>query len=345
MRRLRVRGHSMRYSSRFLVRPATQLQHSFPLKSCSEVLTYNCETSVSGKRSRHSLFRAAFNSTCCRQGSFNCVPPIRALRTVRGIRLSPGSWHRHTRGLFESEYGRRRSRPPVSASIPRRLRFELSVFGEPRLRPLFLKFANADFQAKITPRNALKLTSPTGQIELPFGDRGALAQIDFDVPEGSEPSSTTLNGKFVARTAAGPERFEFANLPDAKGVSRRRGGVTVTVESVDIHRMQTNSNASITIIVAYDTGGPAFESHRSWFFQNEAWIETSDKQRVEMNEPPRTSRQSDGAITVDYEFHDLPLDTAKCRFNYVAPTLLIDVPVGFEFKDVPVASGSKPSTP
>ncbi|MGE3315250.1 MAG: hypothetical protein AB7O26_09050, partial [Planctomycetaceae bacterium] len=172
-------------------------------------------------------------------------------------------------------------------------------------------------------------------------------QVDYDVPDGIQPESASLSGKFEALTAAGPERFEFAGLAESKGVSRRKGGVTVAVEGLDIKQSQGDVQAAIAIVVAYETGGPAFESHRSWIFQNEAWIETADRKRVEMSEQPRTTRQSDGAIAIGYQFAGLPTDLANCRFIYVAPTLLIDVPVEFKFHGIPVAAplAANQSTP
>lgn len=225
-------------------------------------------------------------------------------------------------------------RPKLGENNPRRLRFELSILGEPRLRPLFLTFAAADFAAITKSGKVLAPSNPSAKIEQPFGVQGALVQIDFDIPDALTVDAATLRGKFSALTAAAPEKFEFTDVFAAKGISRRRGGVTVTVDHVE--KSNGGEVASITIIVAYDTGGPAFESHRSWYFQNNAWMETGDRKRIEMSEPPRTDRQSDGALTVEYRFSGLSADAAGARFVYIAPTLLIDVPVAFELPELKI---------
>jgi len=96
-------------------------------------------------------------------------------------------------------------------------------------------------------------------------------------------------------------------------------------------------DVSLRISVAYDAGGPAFESHRSWMFQNEAWLQSPDGPRIGLSEPPIIRRQADGAVAVDYRFENAAADLDNLRFVYVAPTLLIDVPVSFQFKSFSVS--------
>lgn len=263
---------------------------------------------------------------------------LRAFENVGAHTLIRGELAAETSGAFRVSLGSARRRPAVGDNIPERVRFEMSLLAEPRLRPLFLHYAVADFRASTLDGFTFAATSPTAKIELPFGERGCVAQIDFDVPGDQPPIHATLRGKFSALTAAGPERFEFSNLSDAKGTSRRRGGVTVTLHAVEWQPQPNASDVLLRLLVAYDARGPAFESHRSWFFQNEAWMETADRLRVDLREPAEVSRQGDGTLTIDFRFEALPKDVSGCRFVYVVPTLLVDVPVAFEFRNIPVSN-------
>jgi len=243
-------------------------------------------------------------------------------------------------GPFRVALRAARWRPSFVENSPRLLRLQLSVMSEPRLRPLFLKFSPADFAVTTEHKERLVPTSPAARFELPFGDNvgRSVIQVDFDARGEAAATQASLAGKLTVLTAAGPERFEFRDLSTAQGVSRRRGGVTVRID--DVVRQTAPPNAgdvSLRISVAYDAGGPAFESHRSWMFQNEAWLQSPDGPRIGLNEPPMIRRQADGAVAVEYRFADAAADLENLRFVYVAPTLLIDVPVNFQFDAFPVS--------
>ncbi len=240
-------------------------------------------------------------------------------------------------------------RQSLAENSPRILRFQLGLMLEPRLRPLFLKYATADFTVEIPgkageeAKNPMRLspTSPKAKYELPVGEGAGRwnVQLDFDIPAGLAPTQAELRGKLSVLTAASPERFTFDHFPNIKQISRRRGGVTVRVEDVVIRKSdEKHSSANVQIVVNYDTGGPAFESHRTWMFQNQAWMETPGKQRIDFAGTPLIRRQDDGSLAIGYNFDDLPFGqpNAGLRFVYEAPTLLIDVPVTFQFTNLPI---------
>jgi hypothetical protein len=241
------------------------------------------------------------------------------------------------------------------------LRLELDVMSEPRLRPLFLKCSVADVAVSGTrkattekPATATWLPySPETKLELTFGQghRQMSVPLDFRRPEG-EWSSLTVSGTLHVETAAGEEPLEFPAGAEARNVSRRRGGVTVkvlrweTVGAID-------NTLEVTALVTYDTGGPAFESHRSWMLFNVAGLVRAGMMPTEKpaNDSMMSDRillkpmqidsdvQPDGSIAVTYRFEKLPLPANEYRFRYVAPTLILDVPLEFELRDVPLRTG------
>ncbi len=238
------------------------------------------------------------------------------------------------------------------------LRLELDVMSEPRLRPLFLKCAVADVavsgERKTTQEKQLwQPFSPDAKLELTFGQGRRQISVPLDVrrPEG-DWSSLSVVGKLHIETAAGEEPLEFPPGVEARGVSRRRGGVTVKVLRWESGGAKDNG-LEVTALVTYDTGGPAFESHRSWMLFNVAGlvrVGTMPTEKpasgVAMNDvsllkPTQIDSdvQPDGSIAVTYRFEKLPLPASEYRFRYVAPTLILDVPLEFELRDVPLRSG------
>ena len=48
--------------------------------------------------------------------------------------------------------------------------------------------------------------------------------------------------------------------------------------------------------IAYDAGGPEFESHRTWIYHNEVYLEAPDGQRFPVNDGFDTTAQADGGV-------------------------------------------------
>ncbi len=241
------------------------------------------------------------------------------------------------------------------------LRLEVDVMSEPRLRPLFLKCSVADVVVSGMRKETKDKTtavvwqpySPDAKLELTFGQwhRQMSVPLDFRRPEG-DWATLSVVGKLHIETAAGEEPLEFPAGKEAQGVSRRRGGVTVKVLRWESGGAKDNGLA-VTALVTYDTGGPAFESHRSWMLFNVAGLVRSGMMPAEkpasgsalsdvnLLKPTHIDSdvQPDGSIAVTYRFEKLPLPAEEYRFRYVAPTLILDVPLEFELRDIPLRSG------
>lgn len=220
------------------------------------------------------------------------------------------------------------------------VRLRLEVMPEPRLRPLFLQFAAKDCVAKSGQRELLP-HNPDASYELPLAEGSGQfpVTLDFVAPAKLPRETLELRGRFNITTAASTEAIRFGDLAqagqDKLGVARRRGGVTVTLHKATFAKVEPRGHdARVAVSVAYDSGGPAFESHRQWMLHNEVFLETPDGQRVTLNGGHETSRQQDGAIAVEYRFVNLPDPLPSYRFVYVAPTLIIDVPVEFELRGI-----------
>lgn len=252
-----------------------------------------------------------------------------------------------------------RERTVVGENAGPLVRLELEVMSEPRLRPLFLKCSVA--KVSVTGARAPKKDeqrwqpySPDAKLELTFGQGGRQMSVplDFRRPDGVW-SSLSVSGQLHVETAAGEESLEFPAGAEARGVSRRRGGVTVKLLRWEPTGEAKSNGLDVTALVTYDTGGPAFESHRSWMLFNvvglvRAGMMPNEKPAngavmndVNLLKPTHTESdvQPDGSIAVTYRFEKLPLPPSEYRFRYVAPTLILNVPLDFELRDVPLRTG------
>lgn len=224
------------------------------------------------------------------------------------------------------------------------LRVSLVLMPEPRLRPLFLHYATRDINVRTADRLSLKAFSPEASYELPLGEGGGASRIevDFLIPAAHLAKSLELQGKLQCTTAAGNEAIRFTELAKAQesgggNIARRRGGVTVTLGRVRVTRLSPGKQeARIAVTVAYDTGGPAFESHRTWILHNEVYLEDPVGKRLRLNGGSETTLQGDGGVGIEYRFVDLPDPLPDYTFVYVAPTLIVDVPIEFQIQSVPV---------
>ena len=89
-------------------------------------------------------------------------------------------------------------------------------------------------------------------------------------------------------------------------------------------------NALVRIGVVYESGGPAFESHRTWLLHNRARLQARGQAAVEFVRL-ETPRLGDGTAEIVYHFEDLRESPTIWQFRYEAPTLIIRVPVTLSF--------------
>lgn len=215
-----------------------------------------------------------------------------------------------------------------------RLRGELAF--EPRLRPLFVHFKAGDFSAADPDGQEIANWNPDARYELPMAGASRHTQLtwDFVTPADAVPKTLSLKGRLLVQLAAATEPIRFEKLATNREVLRRRGGVSVRLNQAEFAGDDADDrSATVKITVNYDTGGPAFESHRTWVYHNAAWLEDS-RRRYPFTDFDTLS-QTDGSVQLEYRFQHLP-PPDSLKFIYEAPTLLLDVPFDVEFGDVKV---------
>lgn len=216
------------------------------------------------------------------------------------------------------------------------LRLTLLVRIEPRLRPLFLHTADHEIVVAVRGRGSgsriLPPLSSAARREIPVGGGGA-TRLTFDVivPENAQvPESVTLTGQLDIEIAAGRERFTFRHL-DEVPITRRHGGVRVTLAKVSGRDRELQA----TLMITYDADGPRFESHRSWVFHNEVFLQDGETTPLLPRESEVQAEEETG-IEVRYHFPDVESISESLELTYIAPTLVSTLPVKFELRDVAI---------
>lgn len=229
-------------------------------------------------------------------------------------------------------------RPVIGEDRQKLIRVNGRLAIEPRLRPLFLSIAAADLKAVNDQGARLSAWNPHARYEHPVRDGGHEVQIywDFSCAAAEVPKSLSMTGRIHCQIAASTERILFDQTSLTEGTIRRRGGVSVRLREVKFNPSDTESlEAAIGVAVSYETGGPAFESHRTWIFHNAVYLETKKGARISYTDFD-TAQQSDGAVAVDYRWQQLEPPSTQYTFVYEAPTLIIDVPLDIRLEQIPI---------
>lgn len=228
------------------------------------------------------------------------------------------------------------SRQPIQGDSERELiRIQGDLLFEPRLRPLFVHFQAGDFSAKADGEHVLPAWNPKARYELPMAGASRRTHVTWDFVARTDDAveNVAFHGKLLVQLAAATEPIAF-DLPAKQELLRRRGGVSVRLFPMELAASQDNSReTTVKITVSYETGGPAFESHRTWVYHNAAWIQAGEK-RLPFADF-ETLMQVDGGVQLEYRFKNLPA-TGPLKFVYEAPTLMLDVPFEVEFSRVEV---------
>lgn len=257
-------------------------------------------------------------------------------------------------GVFRIAAGPVAARPIAGDANGRLLRVPVEIRAEPTIRVLFLSYAATDFSVEAEGGRTSAPFAPGSKLELPIGKAGGTGELRIDfAASGERPAGpVTLRGRAVATIAARQEVFRRrleATGPAGWATATRemRGDVTVEFREAEL---RPDGTAEVEIVVAYEKGGPAFESHRSWVYHNLARLsfESEPDGRPASNwvDPePNLSvvTERDGAAVVRYRFAGIPADARDLSFSYTLPTNIVEVPVEFAIGELPVRSEPRTS--
>ncbi len=215
---------------------------------------------------------------------------------------------------------------------PALLQLTAEIAWEPRVRPITLEQPMADIAASDEAGSALAVDDPEATLEVPTeGDQIATnLTYSFRAPVRGVERIASLNGTLGALIPGKVAAFRFDRLLEAAGARQRIGGATVTLE----HVRRSGQLWEVGIRVRFDDAAGALQSHRGWIFNNPAYLETPDGERIAYARFD-TTRQAANEVGMAYLF-ELDGPPEELRFVYETPVVVLDVELPFELKDIPL---------
>jgi len=216
------------------------------------------------------------------------------------------------------------------------LRLILAVQWEPRLKPISVKQKLDELTA--VDENGKPMTVEAAQvaIEASAADETSVElELPLAAPSRDVMQIASLKGRLTAIVPGKVETFRFDQLVDeqnvgAKNVEQRVAGVTVTLDQV----RRNGAIWEVRLRIHFDQAGEALQSHRSWIFHNEAYLEGPDGKKIPYD-ALETTRQAENEVGVAYGFvlEDPP---AQHTFVYETPGAIMAAGFDYEIKNVPL---------
>jgi hypothetical protein len=210
------------------------------------------------------------------------------------------------------------------------LRVTLETAWEPRLSPITLQQPRDAIAATAEDGQPIRVDQQGAQIEVPVSPLATAVELvlPFELPPRDVEKIASLTGTLQFLLPGRVEEFRFDGLVDAKDAEKRVAGVTVKLERV----RKNNMVWEIRIRVRYDEPSGAMASHRTWMFDNEAYLEGPEGKKVEFD-AFETTWQSENEFGIAYLFGlEEPLD--KYTFVYKTPSRILSSDFGYEIKNV-----------
>ncbi|MFN3150576.1 hypothetical protein [Bremerella sp.] len=237
-----------------------------------------------------------------------------------------------TSEIFRFEPTRIESFLNLSDTSQRGTFMNLQVAWEPRVEPIVIKLPLD--QLKIEDENGKSLTSGDQSGSLDTEVLQGVSAVDIQLPlSGVERDSqkiAKLKGSMVALMPGRVETFRFDKLETARNVKDTRGTIEVVLEA--FRRNGDIWEASILLRLLNEQG--ALESHRGWVYNNEAYLQGPDGERIDIAGFEETYRDVD-TVGMSYKFV-LEREVGDFQFVYRSPASIISLPVSFELTDIPL---------
>jgi hypothetical protein len=210
------------------------------------------------------------------------------------------------------------------------LRLTLETAWEPRLSPISLRQPRDAIEAVDENGQQIRVEQREAKIEVPVSPLATAVElvIPFELPPREVKKIAKLTGVLDALLPGRTETFRFDRLATAKDVEKRVAGVTVKLEQV----RKNNTIWQVRIRVRYDEPAGAMASHRTWMFDNEAFLEGPEGKKIEYD-AFETTWQSENEFGIAYLFAlEEPLD--KYTFVYKTPSRILSSQFRYEISEV-----------
>ncbi len=234
-------------------------------------------------------------------------------------------------GAFRIEPVNVVSRRELRDPQARQLQIELDLSWEPRLHPIMILQSNNTVRATLDNGQLLQ-PSDEHAVEMNITPQAKALEVPLALPLPPRGATkiTQLTGEFGVLLPGQVESFEFRNLLAKKRVEQRQGGTTVVLEHVG----KNDGLWEVTIKVVFENASGALDSHRTWIFNNEVWLENAKGEKFPYGSL-ETTRQTANEVGVAYLF-SVQDDLQDYKLVYRSPTSIFRVAVKYDLKDIPL---------
>ena len=212
----------------------------------------------------------------------------------------------------------------------------LEVAWEPKFRPFFIETRPDSLVIQDDKKHdILPVAQGTGRVPV----EGHQASVDLRLPAVPRSVNTLalLKGKLAL---LGPSEWLTFTFDDLKVAEQARKGVTARLSKVTL----MPDLWTLEMTLDYPASGPTFESFESWLVYNEIYLVKKDDpdQKVANNGGFETGNSTGTKASISYHWVDDPAKKftrgkpEDWKVEYRTPGQFIEVPVPFEFKDLPL---------
>lgn len=253
------------------------------------------------------------------------------------LRLNPRADKRPSRvdsaayvGVYRLEPTSVSSRRNLRQAELNRLNVVVEVSWEPRLTPIGLTIPVAQISGKLDDGAILKPQESSQTIPVTTNAAIAFSEVYFplQLPAGQPSKISSLSG-IINALLPGPKKSFEIPLVEPNG-KQKIDAMSVQLESVRVD----GPLHEIRVAVELDKAGRALESHRSWIFENEAFVRLKDGTKAERL-GFEVYRQTESGVGVAYRF-DLGDEADESTFVYRSPTSIVPNEVPFVIQDIPL---------
>lgn len=229
----------------------------------------------------------------------------------------------------------------------------LEVAWEPRFRPFFMETNPESLTLQDDKGNPIAITDEgrgQGSVEA----RNAVElRVRVPAPRRSAQRLGLFKGTVTATGAGQMHDFTFTDL--AKVARPAKPGKPVSLKetkdgvTVHLRRFLVEDDGdklwTIEVVLEYPGGGPKFESFQAWFVHNDIYL-LKEMAGLEIKFPNNAGLETDDAsdtkAIIRYRFADeldkklLLGNPGDWKLVYRTPGKFVEVPIQFEFKDLPL---------
>jgi hypothetical protein len=238
-------------------------------------------------------------------------------------------------GPFRIEATNVLARRSLRASERQLMQLSLEVAWEPRLSPINVRLPLADLKVIDDQGAPIPVGGEgTSESDVTPGTFGKELTVPLTLPGRDVKKIASLKGNMEVMVPGRTATFKFEKLKrgdaDLKTPLARQGHSGVQVV---LHRIVQNGDVwQVGIVLRFESAEGALASHRGWYFNNETYLLDAKGERIEHN-GYELYRRTENEAGIAYSY-DLEKGPEGLTLVYKTPSLIMNLPVTFEIKDI-----------